>query len=190
MIMSRMHLSHRRWIIATAGGLLLLAILVIVLVQTGVIATGRVYTVDEAVAKRALLNGRTITLRGYSVFTPISSMQLCDPPRCDCNESLAYGFWLISEDTLAAGLERKDFFDHTIAVEGMDCRGDECSITCTPINPRTENELEVTGRFINDPKNATYPMLEVGSWEQAREKIGGEWAAVETGSFTLQLREP
>ena len=181
--------SRRRLILVTAGGVVLFAILVIALVQTGIISTGHVYTVDEALRMRALLNGRTITLRGFSIFTPLSTMQLCDPPRCDCNESLSNELWLINEDTLAAGLERGDFFDHTIAVTGLDCRGDECYITCLPVNPRTENELEVTGHFINDPKNAVYPSLEVESWEQAREKIGGEWQPIATGTFTIQLRK-
>jgi len=190
MLIPGLFLKNRRLILAIAGCVLLSVVLVIVLVQTGVIATGHVYTVDEVLAMRTLLNGRTLTLSGYSVFTPITSMQLCDPPRCDCNESLAEGFWLISEDTLAEGLESKDFFDHTIAVTGLNCQGDECSITCTPINPRTEHELEVTGRFTNHPKTAVYPSLEVSQWEQAREAVDGEWLPIATGTFTLRLREP
>ena len=166
------------------------SVLVIILLQTGLLSTRHIYTVEEALAKLNRLNGRTITIRGYSIFTPLQSMQLCNPPRCNCNQSIANGFWLISEDTLAAGLDRGDFLERTFNVTRLDCKGDECSITCNPINPKTDNELELTGRITYDPQSAVYPTLEVENWDKVREEINGEWRLIATGTFTIQLREP
>jgi len=149
-----------------------------------------VYTVSEALAKRMELNRQQITVRGYSLLVYELTTQLCEPQRCDCNQSGSGYFVLVDADTFAASQQGPINTELLIEVYMLDCEGDECSMACRPINPRTTNELELTGLFHYDPTASVHAKLDSVELDSAREKIDGVWQPVKTGTFTIQLRQP
>jgi hypothetical protein len=174
----------KRWIITVAAIILLLGTIAILSQYR------RVYTVSDALAKRIELNGRMITVRGYSLFFYELTTQLCQPQRCDCNQSSSSHFVLVDGDTFAARQQGPINTELLIEVYMLDCQGDECSMTCRPIKPETTNELELTGLFHYDPTISIYAKLDSVELDSTREKIGEEWLPITTGSFTIQLRQP
>ena len=150
----------------------------------------RVYTVSEALAKRTELNGQRISVRGYSLIVYELTTQLCEPQRCDCNQSGSRYFVLVDADTFAASQQGPVNTEVLIEVYMLDCEGDECSMTCRPINPKTTNELELTGVFHYDPTISSSANLESVELETAREKIDGVWQPIPTGAFTVPLQQP
>ena len=179
----------KRWIILVVVMALLLATIAI-LSQYRAAPSDHVYTVSEALTKRTELNGQRITVRGYSLFEYAQTLLLCQPRRCDCNQTYTRYLLLVDADTIAASQLGPINTEQLIVVDMLDCQGDECSLTCRPINPKTTNELELTGRFHYDPTTSVYPTLDSVELDLAREKIGGVWQPVKTGTFTIPLRQP
>ena len=175
----------KRWIIIIAAAIVLLLGMIVILNQNG-----RVYTVSEALARRTELNGQRITVRGYSLLVYELTLQLCQPQRCDCNQSGSRYFVLVDADTFAANQQGPINTELLIEVHMLDCEGDECSMTCRPINPRTTNELELTGLFHYDPTMSHSSSLDSIELDLAREKIDGVWQPIASGAFTIQLRQP
>jgi len=175
----------QRWIIIIAAAMVILLGVIVILNQNH-----RVYTVSEALARRTELNGQRITIRGYSLLVYEITTQLCQPERCDCNQSGSGYFVLVDADTFAASQQGPINTDVLIEVYMLDCEGDECSMACRPINPRTTNELELTGLFHYDPTLSHSSSLDSVELDSAREKIGGVWQPVKTGTFTIQLQQP
>ena len=175
----------KKWIIIIVAAMVLLLGVIVILNQNR-----RVYTVSEALAKRTELNGQRITVRGYSLLVYELTTQLCQPQRCDCNQSGSRYFILVDADTFAANQQGLVNTELLIEVHMLNCEGDECSMTCRPINPKTTNELELTGLFHYDPTLSHSSSLDSVELDSAREKIDGVWQPVKTGTFTIQLRQP
>ena len=150
----------------------------------------RVYTVPEASARGTELNGQRITVRGFSLFEYEQTLQLCQPKRCDCNQTSSRQLVLVDADTFAASQRGQINTEQVIEVYMLDCQGDECSMTCRPINPKTTNELELTGLFHYDPTTSIYAKLDSVEVDLAREKIDGVWQPIKTGTFIIQPRQP
>jgi len=150
----------------------------------------RVYTVSEALARRTELDGQRITVRGYSLIVYELTTQLCEPRRCDCNQSGSRYFVLVDADTFAARQQGPVNTEVLIEVYMLDCEGDECSMTCRPINPKTTNELELTGIFHYDPTTSSSAKLDSVELDAAREKTEGVWRPIPTRAFTIRLRQP
>ena len=182
-VQSANRFPKRRIIIIAAAIVLLLGVIVILN------QNGRVYTVSEALAKRTELNGQRITVKGYSLIVYELTTQLCEPQRCDCNQSGSRYFVLVDADTFAANQQGPINTEILIEVYMLDCEGDECSMTCRPINPRTTNELELTGLFHYDPTLSHSSSLDSVGLDSAREKIDDVWQPVKTGTFTIQLQQ-
>ena len=176
----------KKWIIT-----IIIAAMVLLLGTIAILSQNRrVYTVSEALAKRTELNGQRITVRGYSLLVYELTTQLCQPQRCDCNQSGSRYFILVDADTFAANQQGPITTELLIEVYMLDCEGDECSMTCRPINPKTTNELELTGLFHYDPTMSHSSSLDSVELDLAREKIDGVWQPVTAGTFTIQLRQP
>jgi len=173
-----------RWITLIAALILLLGMIAILSQYP------RVYTVSEALAMRTELNGQRITVRGYSLIVYELTTQLCEPQRCDCNQSGSRYFVLVDADTFAVRQQGPVNTELHIEVYMLDCQGDECSMTCRPINPKTTNELELTGLFHYDPTTSSSAKLDSVELHSAREKIDGVWQPITTGDFTVQLQQP
>ena len=108
-----------RWIMLIATLILLLGTIAILSQYP------RVYTVSEALAKRTELNGQRITVRGYSLIVYELPTQLCQPRRCDCNQSGSRYFVLVDADTFAASQHGSINTELLIEVHMLDCQGDE-----------------------------------------------------------------
>jgi hypothetical protein len=93
---------HKRRIFVIAGAALLLAVIIIIVARTGRTSSDdHVYSVDEAIAKRTKLNGKHITIQGYSIPIYETTLKLCQPERCDCNRIWSDMLYLVSADTYA-----------------------------------------------------------------------------------------
>lgn len=98
-------------------------------------------TVAGAWANAEALNGRRVVVRGWASFVPWQTLATCRPPVCACNRSEGQ-LTLLEHRPLSGG----GFVSpQRIFVSGLDCRGDECSLTCTPFDPRTAPAFELVG---------------------------------------------
>lgn len=149
------------------------------------------YSVAEAWEARQQLNGKKVTLRGYFGKLEIAqTLMYCDPPRCDCNATSASRIALQDERTTASPSEA---FPHKIVLlDILECRGDECTLVCSPIDPLNPNEVEVTGtlRLMDADKPYSYLLLEVSEMRNIRQRLDGRWQPVPTGTFEVPLRQP
>ncbi len=139
-------------------------------------------TVAQAWARRNDLRGLPVILRGYSRPMWQQTLQLCRPKRCDCNTTGARTLWLV--DSTDA--------EQSVAIDILDCKGDECTANCRPIDPTTKNQLEFTGVLRVEQPDTPYPFLRLDqvSLDRARENVGGTWQPISTGVFTIQLPQP
>lgn len=149
------------------------------------------YSVAEAWEARQRLNGKKVTLRGYFGKLEIAqTLMYCDPPRCDCNVTSASRIALQDERTTASPSEA---FPHKIVLlDILECKGDECTLVCSPIDPLNPNEVEVTGtlRLMEADKPYSYLLLEVIEMKDIRQRVEGRWQPVPTGTFEVPLRQP
>jgi hypothetical protein len=149
------------------------------------------FTVSEAWEARERLNGKRVTLRGYFGKLEIAqTLMYCDPPRCDCNATSASRIVLQDERTTVSTSEA--FPQKKVVLEILECRGDECTLVCSPIDPMNPNEMEVTGilRLMDADKPYAYLLLEVAEMKDIRQRVDGRWQPVPTGSFEVPLRQP
>lgn len=149
------------------------------------------YSVSEAWEARQQLNGKKVTLRGYFGKLDIAQTLLhCDPPRCDCNATSASRIALQDEPTPTS--PSQTFPHKTVLLEIVECRGDECRLVCSPIDPLNPNEVEVTGilRLMDADKPYSYLLLEVSQMSDIRQRVEGRWQPVPTGTFEVPLRQP
>src|SRR3972149_8856018 len=108
----------KKWIIIIVAAMVLLLGGIVILNQNR-----RVYTVSEALAQRTELNGQRITVRGYSLLVYELTTQLCQPPRCDCNQSGSSYFVLVDADAFAANQQGPITTEFLIEVYMLDCEG-------------------------------------------------------------------
>jgi hypothetical protein len=92
-------------------------------------------TVPEVWQDAESLNGKQVRVRGYGFFEFVQSLVLCEPARCDCNES--NGTLVLVEEEIQPGHYNKinDLAQIYISGKSLNCRGDECTMQCSPFDP-------------------------------------------------------
>ena len=90
------------------------------------------------------LDGQVIRVQGKAEFSIMQSLVLCCPPRCDCNETDGW-LELVSENPSLVNIDCS--IVDSIEIETPTCRGDECSLTCTPFYPDDIEAFEFTGQL-------------------------------------------
>jgi hypothetical protein len=145
----------------------------------------RCFTVGETWKFARLLNGSRICVTGKAETDVYQSMVLCDPPRCDCNVSSGT-LTLVSEEGIVRN-PRVATVD-MVTIFSPICSGDECTITCTPINPFASNRYRFVGRlairFLSDGR-LSYLELKDVDIAASRQRVDGEWQAIPTGAFDM-----
>jgi len=150
-------------------------------------------SIADAWEARERINGSTVTLRGYFGKLEVAqTVQLCDPPRCDCNITRASRIGLFDQGTIEAVAASEEYPKKMVSLDLMQCKGDQCTIQCSPIDPGNTNELEVTGifRVVNSDTPFPYLLLNVSEPKNIRQKINENWQPVPTGTFEVPLPQP
>lgn len=147
-------------------------------------------TVGEVREKALSLGGELIRVRGKKSFLIEQTLQLCTPPRCDCNTSRGH-FLLLDEG------DEKGTEGLWLAESSLACRGDECYLVCTPFDPTLAERFEIVARLKiegsiqSDNQVAINRLLLEGIDPAAsRQWVDGQWVPLATGTFTITLRAP
>ena len=147
-------------------------------------------TVSEVWERRSELNGQRITVRGFVAYIEIYQTLLdCFPQRCDCNETRAYTIALTDKEKL--GNYRRGFREKgaVIEIDILDCYGNECYLSCEPINPYSSKEYEFNGvlRVQENPPILQLDEIHLGS---SRMRPQWFWEPIPTGVFEIDLELP
>lgn len=145
-------------------------------------------TVRQAWTFRGLIDGHPVKIRGfYGPMTTTRTLALCDPPRCDCNRTEAK--WMtLSASPHAAVIPSDGLIETSITT----CTGDEYSLACSPVDPTTQDEVEIVGRAIFVPREAEngYPahlFIDEVDYQKLRRNVNGRWEPVPTGEFIIPI---
>lgn len=145
-------------------------------------------TVRQAWIFRSLTNGHTVKIRGFfGPMTTTRTLALCDPPRCDCNRTEAK--WMVlSASPSAAVVPANGLIESSIT----NCTGDECSLTCSPVDPTIQDEVEVVGKAIFVPQEGGkgYPdhlFIDDIDYQKLRRSVNGRWEPVPMGEFIIPV---
>jgi len=154
----------------------------------GMIATmlihNRCYSVGEVWKYALILNGSRICVKGKADTLVYQTLLLCDPPSCDCNKSGA-SLTLVSDDKIVRN-PRVSMVD-TITIFEPVCTGNECSLTCTPIDPFAADDYRFVGRlttsYLSDGRMAHLELANV-DLSASRQMVNGDWQPLPIGKFT------
>jgi hypothetical protein len=166
---------------------------VVFVVVVGVAYLGfrpRYFTVAQVWQKRQTLNGQQITVRGYWGFVETEVTVVgCEPRRCDCNTSGANRIGLMDQKMIVPETPTFRVPPKNLTLQILECHGDECAMTCTPIDPNLREEVEIKGRLRIMQADTVYPylMLDDVQLEVARYNKDGVWLPMPTGTFKVQL---
>lgn len=135
-------------------------------------------TVPEVWADVQSLEGTQVRVRGYTFFSVMQSLVLCEPSRCDCNESLG-SLILIEAAPPPDNLNKiADMARISISSTSLLCGGDECSMNCSPFDPTASREFELVGSLKVEYDN---PILTDLDLQASRQRVGDAWVAIPTG---------
>ncbi len=146
-------------------------------------------TVEEVLANQDRLLGRPVRVRGWAAFIPAQTVMACAGSDPCCND--AWGDLL-----LVADLDSESPLDHAIYVGGVECGGDECSLTCTPFDPTSAAAFELAGTLREDERTLVRLSLEEIDWGRSFRLEGAgplesmRREPIQTGEFAVILREP
>ncbi len=145
-------------------------------------------TVSEALQHAESLDGKQVRVRGYGFFIINTTLLICPPGRCDCNQTSGV-LVLLEEELYPEDYHRlDDLASIYISESSLKCQGNDCSVDCTPFDPSTAKEFEFEGVLkidhTSDPNRLILQNLDL---EASRQLIGDEWIPIETGRFTVEL---
>jgi photosystem II stability/assembly factor-like uncharacterized protein len=139
-------------------------------------------TVPEVSQRAESLDGTLIRVRGYGYLSMMMTAVLCDPPRCDCNQSSGW-LELYGEQPDPDHLGRLfDLPTIRIAESSLQCAGDECSMECSPFDPGLARQFEFAGRLRINHGNLVLEDLDLAA---SRQLIDVNWVPFETGKFSV-----
>jgi photosystem II stability/assembly factor-like uncharacterized protein len=139
-------------------------------------------TVDEVWQKADSLNGKQVQVRGYPFFQKTQTLVLCEPQRCNCNESQGE-LILVGEELQPENFGKiLDLPTISIASSSLKCKGDECTMKCTPFDPTVAREFELVGTLKMEHDDLFLDDLDLAA---SRQRIDQEWLPIETGTFTV-----
>ena len=138
-------------------------------------------TVTKASRRAKSLDGETVRVRGYGHFLLEQTLVLCEPARCDCNER--WGRLVLLDEEFKPADSSRFFSLPRVSISESDlrCSGDECSMTCSPFDPRTAKEFEFVGTLSVVDSHLTLENLDL---QASRQRIDEVWTPIETGQFT------
>ena len=150
------------------------------------------FTVSEVWDRRDELNGQRITVAGVVPYFRFNRTLIgCMPRRCDCNQTWADSLFLADRVNINEKTHRLIDEDIVIEVKVLDCRGDECSMSCRPIDPGLGGEFAFNGElWLQDTIAAPYMVLRNVRVAASRHKAFGIWQPIPTGVFDIRHAQP
>jgi hypothetical protein len=146
------------------------------------------YLTIEQVWKNAKeYDGKIIHVQGKAELSTMMTLVLCIPSRCDCNETTGI-FHLV--DDPPSHVNAKYSISDYLNISAVNCHGDECSETCSPIQPKTDVVYRFIGKLkvtYQDAEPAELQLTEV-DFSSPRQLVNGAWVAIPTGTFTTQTK--
>jgi hypothetical protein len=131
------------------------------------------------------LEGKRICVKGKAETEIYQTLLLCDPPSCSCNQSSG-NLSLVSEEDIVRN-PRVSIVD-TVTIYSPICTGNECSVTCTPINPFTADHFRFVGSlaitYLSDGRMVSLELKDV-NLSASRQLVNGDWKPIPTGSFSM-----
>jgi len=139
-------------------------------------------TVPEVWQDAESLDGKQVRVRGYGFFEFVQSLVLCEPARCDCNES--NGTLVLVEEEIQPGHYNKinDLAQIYISGKSLNCRGDECTMECSPFDPTAADEFEFVGTLRSKFGNLYLEDLDLMA---SRQRVNDNWLPIETGKYSI-----
>lgn len=177
---------------------LLLGVILLVLFLAGRIDAGSLspagnanqpLTVYEVWKRAENLEGQVIRVQGKADLVVIMTAMLCCPPSCDCNQTDGL-LCLVSESPDRVNIDCAVV--DLIEIEIPDCRGNECSLTCSPFYPGEIEAFEFTGELQisyvrGHPCGLRLINVDLSASQQF---VNGTWEPIPTGTFTVPLVQP
>jgi hypothetical protein len=135
------------------------------------------------------LEGQVIRVQGKADFMIMETLMLCCPPSCDCNQTDGL-LRLVSENPTRVNIDCA--IVDLIEIDTPDCRGNECSLTCSPFYPGEIEAFEFTGQlkvlYVRDhPCSLQLTNVDLSVSQQL---VNGGWEAIPTGTFTVPRVQP
>jgi Bacterial SH3 domain len=150
--------------------------------------TNNNYLTVEQVWKNAKeYDGKIIHVQGKAEYSTMMTLVLCLPSRCDCNETT--GIFHLVDDPPSHVNAKYSSIDY-LWVSAVNCQGDECSQTCSPIQPESGIVYRFIGKLkvtYQDAEPAELQLTDV-DFSSSRQLVNGAWVVIPTGTFTTQTR--
>ena len=183
------------WIIDGISLLILLGVIIFVsvpntpdqaIVKTKAALQRPYLTVADVRMNYEALNGKQVRVRGRPTFLIMQTLMGCPPDTC-CNQ--AWGQLLLTDERITS--ENSDRLHGGEIEVAIDCVGDECLITCSPLNPLGVSiyELVATVR-VEDYGETMHITLEDIDFDHSRQLSNEMWRYIPKGKFELDLRTP
>jgi len=169
-------------VIALISLLLLGVYLLVKLVYPSLLPQRNYLTVEKVWKNAKRYDGKIIRVQGKAEYSTLMSQQLCSPSRCDCNTTIGI-LYLVNEPPSHVNAKYSEI-DY-IWVSDLDCHGDECSITCSPIQPKTDDVYEFVGRLAVTYQGAEPAELQLTEMDisSSSQLVDGVWVPIPTGTF-------
>lgn len=139
-------------------------------------------SVSRALSHPDRYEGKLITVRGHFAGSIIvSTLILCDPPSCDCNDTHAHQLLL----TDSPGF--RDIYSRSLVVDALDCRGDECTLLCEGFTPAERGQYAFRGKLIKEGKKMVLTEVDL---DRSKRKTGFLWLPIRQLGGEIDLGGP
>jgi hypothetical protein len=148
-----------------------------------------VLKVEDVLDNKELWLGKRVRLRGKLGLALSKTLQLCDPPTCDCNATtLDVNLFPESGGELLPENDGIDYVELDFGPTHL-CKGDECAILCAPIHPQSAEYFEFLGNLFvrNDNGQPISIKLTDIDIHASRQLVDGKWESIPTGEFTVSI---
>ncbi|MBE2220978.1 MAG: hypothetical protein IAF02_05530 [Anaerolineae bacterium] len=144
------------------------------------------YQVTEVWKDVRGLAGKRICVNGKAEYSIATTLSLCCPASCDCNETFGE-VRLISEEKITYN-PRVSIIDY-ISLDSPTCKGNECQITCSPFNPEGIEYFHLIGTLSVTSRNGEPAWLKLTDldMQNSRQFVNGKWEPIPTGTFVKPL---
>jgi hypothetical protein len=144
-------------------------------------------TAEQALQNYEKLDGQEVRIEGVTSFVIAQTAQLCVPDTCDCNQTRGHIGFKGKTEGRHIQLSNGTTIWNEIDIE-IECLGNQCSLTCSPFNPTTTDQLELVGRLtVCYDCSPISVRLEDIVTNRSRAHIEGKWVPLAEGEFVIPL---
>lgn len=168
---------------------LLLVVVALFLILRNKPSNDRCFSVTHVWENARSFDGERICVRGKAEYSIAMTLVLCCPPHCDCNDTWGE-LRLVSEEQTTHN-PKVSLVDY-ISLDTPICKGNECSISCSPFDPSDVDYFEFVGTLTVSNHNGEPAWLKLTDLDisTSRQLIDEEWGPIPTGTFVKTLPQP